>query len=90
MLVVMTVRTVLKVPLEKAAPPCPFDVLALLVVLEKKTKIILCSKMNFESMITLHAMLKIAAISVNTKPCQLSWHESSKKPKFSHSLENFQ
>ena len=26
MLVVMTVRTVLKVPLEKAAPPCPFDV----------------------------------------------------------------
>ena len=26
MLVVMPVRTVLKVPLEKAAPPCPFDV----------------------------------------------------------------
>ena len=28
MMVVMTVRTVLKVPLEKAAPPCPFDVTA--------------------------------------------------------------
>ena len=31
MLVVMTVRTILKVPLEKAAPPCTFDVPAPLV-----------------------------------------------------------
>ena len=32
MLVVMTVRTVLKVPFEKAAPPCPFDVPAPLLI----------------------------------------------------------
>ena len=32
MLVVMTVRTVLKVPFEKAAPRCPSDVLTPLVL----------------------------------------------------------
>ena len=32
MLVVMTERTVLKVPFEKAAPPCPSDVPAPLIV----------------------------------------------------------
>ena len=33
MLVVMTVRTVLKVPIEKAVPPCPSDVPATLLIL---------------------------------------------------------
>ena len=39
MLVVMIVRTVLKVPFEKAAPHCPSDVLTPLVIVNLKIKI---------------------------------------------------